>query len=167
MKTAEFQTEANEDYPAYDYRLGMVDVDVALNLSAKVANMLAESVKHLPPSLKPEDIESFDIGAFLSPLIGNPDLGPRLIELGKAFADRCQVAWIDEEGNAKSQTLSKVWNVHWQGRYDDYLRWLIFATRFNLGSFLRGVQGLGALFAKGRSSSKSQSPVEKTGQSGA
>ncbi len=163
MKTAEFQTNASEDYPAYDYQLGMVDVDVALNLSAKVANMLAESVKHLPSSLSAEDVEAFDIGAFVSPLIGNPELGPRLIELGKAFAERCQVAWVDQDGAAKSATLSKVWNVHWQGRYDDYLRWLIFATRFNLGSFLRGVQGLGALFAKGRTSLKSQSPAAKIG----
>lgn len=163
MKTAEFQTDASEDYPAYDYQLGMVDVDVALTLSAKVANMLAESVKHLPNTLSAEDVEAFDVGAFLSPLIGNPELGPRLIELGKAFAERCQVAWTDQDGAAKSATLSKVWNVHWQGRYDDYLRWLIFATRFNLGSFLRGVQGLGALFAKGRTSSKSQSPAKVTG----
>lgn len=165
MKTTEFQTDADAEgeYPAYDYKLGMVDVDVALNLSAKVANMLAESVKHLPATLKPEDVEAFDIGAFISPLIGNPELGPRLIELGKAFAEKCQVAWTDTDGNAKSASLSKVWNVHWQGRYDDYLRWLIFATRFNLGSFLRGVQGLGALFAKGRSNSKSQSPAKATG----
>lgn len=165
MKTATFQTDADPegDYPAYDYLLGMVDVDVALVLAGKVANMLAESVRHLPESLTAEALESFEPGEFLAPLIGNPELGPRLIELGKAFAERCQVAWVDSEGNAKSNTLAKVWNVHWQGRYDEYIRWLVFATRFNLGSFLRGVKGLGALFAKGLISSKSQSPAVKTG----
>jgi hypothetical protein len=55
------------------------------------------------------------------------------------FADSTDVVIHDDKGKREPQ-LSKIFDLHFAGKYDEMLAWLIFCVEVNFGSFFDGLK---------------------------
>ncbi len=147
----------------YAYTCAKLPARKGLRVASRLANALAAGVKALPEEGFEMDVAQMI--AFVAPIVQNPDLGDTLEYLCATFAEGTMVRDL---GANTEQPLSRIFDVHFQDKYDDMLLWLVFALRVSMSSFFRGVRGLGAQAVAGaRSASKSPGSAQPTGPVGA
>lgn len=119
--------------------------------TAEGLRLMARLVKVLGPAAsaaaKPGDVFG-QIGAALGELGSRLD-GDDLVAITQALAKHTMVT---EDGKARD--LSKILDVHFQGRFDDLFAWVQFALEVNFGPLLgwlrRGASAPGAAAAVAR-----------------
>ena len=83
-----------------------------------------------------------DNAALLEPLFKSVLQGLTADDLNAVcniFADSTDVVIHDDKGKREPQ-LSKIFDLHFAGKYDEMLAWLIFCVEVNFGSFFDGLK---------------------------